>query len=126
VIARAMLATAALAAAAWLAVSIRDDKLQDSATAIAFAPHPSRAALALAVGKARRTRKLAPDSVPKLIEQQLVRELGDTRGADRLLQEIVRDEPRNARAWAELARNAQDRTLAARAQQRVRQLVAGL
>ena len=98
VIARlAMLLTAA-AAIAVSAVWLHDARSQATATDALNASQFERAA-----GLFRRGRTLAPDAGPKASEAFALLKAGRPDQAAPLLEEVVRSEPRNARAWSALA-----------------------
>jgi len=125
VIVRAVLATAALAAAVWLGVELRSSDAQDEMIGLAFQRHtPARADLARAQRLAPRARTLNPDV--RVDESLGVLQLrtGDRRSAVATFRRLTAQEPRNAELWAALAQAAQgyDDALATRARERARAL----
>jgi predicted Zn-dependent protease len=117
------MATAAIAAVAWLALSYRSERLLTDGERVALKGEnvpPAEAKDALR--KARDARTLQPDSRPKLLEWLLLRFLRRNREAEALILDMVRSEPANAQAWFVLAENASNPTLAREARRRFREL----
>jgi predicted Zn-dependent protease len=117
------MAAAAIAAVVWLALSYRSERLESRAGRAALEGAGISAAEAeQALSRAREARTVQPDAGPKLLEWLLL----DLRGRDRealpLLEEIVREEPANARAWFLLAEHARDPALEREARRRFREL----
>jgi predicted Zn-dependent protease len=120
--ARVILAVAALAAMAWLGVSLRGyDRFADGER-LAFAPGAKRAQFEQAARLFEDARFLNPDTRPLLSEGSLLVARGDRRRRAEglaLLEEAVRREPDNVVAWAVLAsatrRADPERSRAARA-----------
>jgi predicted Zn-dependent protease len=119
VIARLAMLLAAAAAIAVSAVWLHDARSQATATAALNASRFEEAARLF-----QRGRALAPESGPKGAEAFALLKAGHGEEAARLLEEVVRSEPRNARAWAALAFADRDRDprRAAFAEARVRVL----
>ena len=124
-VARLLVAVAALAVAGWLAVEALGARADTELTGLVLSPKPLTAAQqARARVLVDRAARLNPDTRPDEIRGILRLRAGDSRGAARAFQAIVRAEPENLGAWALLARAAggYDATLAARARSRVRAL----
>ena len=119
---RAGVAVVALAAAAAFAVAFTAARAEDELFALGFAspPDPARAA-----ALERRAGHLTAGERRTILLAQVRMNAGDASGATALLQAAVRREPENAEAWLGLSRAAEgtDTVLAARAAQRVRELV---
>ncbi len=129
---RLALALVALLLLAWLAVDYRDSRLIRRAESVAVGPFPSRPHLPAyfrsvgrAVHDARDARALNPDSSePVQVQAALDVKRGRPGSAIALLKRLVRDEPRDIRAWAMLAQIAEgpDPALSRRAIRRVAEL----
>src|SRR4051794_4379131 len=119
VIARLFLLVAAVAAIAVSAVWLHDARSQAAATDALNASHFDEAARLY-----QRGRALAPDSAAKASEAFALLKAGHADRAAALLEEVVRREPRNARAWSALAfaERDRDRARAAEALAQVRKL----
>jgi len=111
---------------AWLAVGLRNARLEaDGADAIGRSPSTaSPARLADAFDAYGRARKLNADSVPEVRQAGLANFDGRPRDALRLLRDVVRREPENFDAWFLMASVAArvDPSLAAQARERARAL----
>jgi hypothetical protein len=98
----------------------------------AFKPSPSNpvtpAQIRTALSVLDRARKHNPDTKPDVDEATILIFLDRDADATRLLSRVVRDEPRNARAWGLLAQATarSDPKLSAAAVARVRQLAPAL
>jgi predicted Zn-dependent protease len=116
----------AVAVIAWLAVGLRNARLEaDGARLIGDTPaRASRADLAEARDSYSRARDLSADSGPEVREAGLANFSGRPREAVDLLEDVVRREPENFDAWLLLASAAArvDPPLAARARARARSL----
>ena len=94
----------------------RDSRLIHRAESVAVGPFPSRARMSeyprtvkRAEDDAREARTLNPDSAePILVQAALEVRVGRPASASALLQGLVRDEPKNIRAWAMLAQTTRD------------------
>ncbi len=118
---RAAVALAALAAAAGFAVAFTAARAEDALFRLQFArPDAARAATL-----ERRAGRLTAGERRSILLAQVRMNNGDASGAAAVLREAVRREPENAEAWLGLSRAAEgsDTALAARAAQRVRELV---
>jgi hypothetical protein len=117
------MALAAVGAVIWLALSYRSERLETQAARASLEGTAiSSAEAKQALRWAREARTAQPDADPKILEWLLL----DLRGRDRealpLLEEVVRAEPANARAWFLLAEHARDPALVRRARRTFRQL----
>ena len=124
-IARAVLAVAAVLAIAWFAVTWHDAHRIAHAMAATTAPHPSRALLESGLAAARSAGALNPDRTTGLTyEVTLDVKLGRYQPALAAVKRLVALEPENAESWAFLSGfSAQrDPALAARALAQVRRL----
>jgi predicted Zn-dependent protease len=119
VIARLAMLLAAAAAIVVSAVWLNDAHSQSAATDALNAGDFERAARLYEDGRA-----LAPDSAAKASQAFALLKAGRADQAAALLEEVVRREPRNARAWSALAFAERDRdpARAAEAMARVREL----
>jgi predicted Zn-dependent protease len=108
VIERALLATAAVAAAILGGLWLHSARLESSAQSIAERPPQtlSRADVDRAARLFQRARAHNPDSRPVEREAGLLIRKGRSRAAVALLRPIVRREPENLTAWALLAAGA--------------------
>lgn len=124
--ARIAIGVVAVAVLAWLAIGLRNARLEaDGADALGRAPSlapPAR--LAEARSAYSRARELNADSTPEVREAGLANFDGRPREAVRLLRDVVRREPENFDAWFLMASVAAriDPPLAARAEARARAL----
>ena len=116
----------ALVVLAWLAVGLRNARLEaDGADAVGRSPSTaSPARLADARDAYSRARKLNADSTPEVREAGLANFDGRPREAVRLLRDVVRREPENFDAWFLMASVSAriDPSLAADAEERARAL----
>jgi len=116
----------AVAVIAWLAVGLRNARLEaDGARLIGDTPATAPPAdLADARDSYSRARDLSADSGPEVREAGLANFTGHRREALDLLQDVVRREPENFDAWLLMASAAArvDPQLAARARDRARSL----
>lgn len=122
---RLLLAAVALALVAWLAIDLRDSVLVTRVQHVVFERSPSAGALGRGLADVRDAKLLNPDrSLPLSYEAELFLLRGDTRGAVRVYQQMVQEEPKFAEAWFLLASvSAQvDPALSARARAEVRRL----
>ena len=125
-LARAGLVLAAAAAMAWLAMGLRETRLEAAGSAVATGPQsgltPPR--VARAQRDLRDADRLTPHHDPAAFRARLLVRTGRPAQAVRVLQSLVREEPENANYWLALARAAQrvDPPLAARARARLRAL----
>jgi hypothetical protein len=119
-LARAAVASVAVAVLAWLAVMERDTRLAAHGAA-ALRPGTPASALPGAERDLRRAGLLNPDAEPDVNRALVRRVRGDSDGAEALIAGVVRREPENLVAWAVLGVLARehdpagyDRALAAR------------
>jgi hypothetical protein len=110
--ARAGVAVVAVLVLAWLAVMERDVRLQERGVS-ALRPGASAAQLAAAERDLRGARLLNPDTAPDVTLALLHRARGDGGRALRAIEDVVRREPDNLRAWATLELLARGRDEAA-------------
>jgi len=126
VAARIGIGLVALVVLAWLAVGLRNARLEaDGADAVGRSPSTaSPARLADARDAYSRARKLNADSTPEVREAGLANFDGRPREAVRLLRDVVRREPENFDAWFLMASVSAriDPSLAADAEERARAL----
>jgi predicted Zn-dependent protease len=100
---RILLAVAALAAAGWLAVSLVGERALERATDVAKDRTATPAALAHGLHDAERAGDLRPaDTEPDLTRAQLLVGLHRNGDAVKLLEQVVRREPDNVKAWFSL------------------------
>jgi Flp pilus assembly protein TadD len=127
VVARVALAALCLVVAAWLALGLRDARLEQRGTELSRSP----AALHDAAVARQADEQLAdaellnPDTNPVLVRGALAFRRGDLARSTSLLQDVVEHEPENLPAWRLLALVADanhDRPLAREATRRSRRL----
>jgi hypothetical protein len=124
--ARAGLLMAAAAAIAWLAIGLREARLEAAGSAVATGPAsgltPSR--VARAERDLRDADRLTPHRDPAAFRARLLARTRRPAQAVRVLESLVREEPENAVYWLALARTARrvDPALAMRARARLREL----
>jgi predicted Zn-dependent protease len=106
--ARAALVVLAAAAVAWLAVAAAASRSQDELRDLVQATERPTAADLARADELRRAAERTPGRRPALMEATLRLKGGDTGGAGRLLEQVVRDEPDNGEAWLLLARATED------------------
>jgi hypothetical protein len=105
---------------------------QLAADGAAFRPSPSHPAtpaqVRSALSELHRAGHNNPDTTPDVNEAILLSFLGRNAQSARILLKVVRDEPKNARAWGQLSLSTRqsDPALSAAAAARVRQLVPAL
>jgi hypothetical protein len=123
---RAGLLAAALAAIAWLAIGLREARLEASGRAVATGPASglTAARVADADRDLRDADGLTPHHDPVALRARLLLRTGHPARAVALLRSLVREEPENADYWLALAVAARrvDPGLSARARTRVRAL----
>jgi hypothetical protein len=112
VVARVCVVAVALAVLAWLAVLERDTRLLASGVA-ALEPGAGADALARGESDLRAARLLNPDTAPDYYRALVLRARGDADGAQAAIEDVLRREPDNLRAWATLALLANERDEAA-------------
>jgi hypothetical protein len=120
-----VVAAVAVAAAAWLAVGLRNELTLEQAQAVSLRAAPSAGEIETAMADADDARLLNPDwAEPEGLRATLDIRRTNTRPAFDSLVEIVRREPENVQAWALLALVSRrlDPELAKRAARRVREL----
>jgi predicted Zn-dependent protease len=119
-LARIVLVVLALTTGAWLAVQERAARAEQGLTRMAF----ENGDLADSKRLLAADRRLNPDHRADLFEAVILGRQGDFRGAVTAIQRVTRAEPENIEAWGLLASAAKrtDPALAARAQQRAREL----
>jgi predicted Zn-dependent protease len=125
-VARAALLAAAVAAIAWLAIGLREARLEAFGSAVAIGPTTglTPARVARAEKDLRDADRLTPHHDPAAFRARLLARTGRRARAVRILESLVRDEPNNAIYWLALERAAArvNPRLAARARARVREL----
>jgi predicted Zn-dependent protease len=119
-IVRAAILLLAAAAIAWLAVAIAASRSQDELRDLVQATERPTAADVARADELRRAAERTPGSRPALMEATLRLKGGDTAGARRILEGVVRDEPDNGEAWLLLARATEESEPARSAQARAR------
>jgi hypothetical protein len=122
VIGRLILGLLALGAAALLAVWLDSSRAEERAARVAFsgaAQDPGQAERALA--DARDARRLVPDVPARLIEWRLLYVSGRA-GAERVLEDMLREEPDNSGLWFVLLNTTSDRDRAREARARLGEL----
>jgi predicted Zn-dependent protease len=127
VIARAVVLLAALATAAWLALTLPGVRARDEGEAIVDRPARERLTAAdvdRGLDAFERARRRQPDGGILPLEAELLIRAGQRDRAADLLEPLVREEPRNVTAWAVLAvaLSSRDPARANRARARVREL----
>jgi len=120
VIARVLLAVAALAAAAWVGASLRSAQLEAQAGEALGGSDPGR--VAKAADLFERARKWAPYQAPVASEIPLLYSTGRQRRAIQLTDDLVRREPENPIAWSVLASVSPDPARRRVARRRLREL----
>ena len=96
----------ALAGCAWFVIGIRQAHDTAAAGAIVSGPLPLTAAQAAHARSLLHTAgQLNPDTQVDLLRAQLDRQRGDGAAARATIRKVLRDEPRNVRAWFALARS---------------------
>lgn len=102
---RVLLAVACLVVAAWLALGLRDARLEQDGTELSRSPAAvSDATVAHAADdKLADAELLNPDTTPLLNRAGLALRLGQVDRGIALLREIVEQEPENLPAWRLLA-----------------------
>ena len=124
IVSRFVIAALALGLAAWLALSLGSARAERRAFVVGYLPQRvDGQRLAGALADAREARRLVPDAPARLLEWRL-RWRADPRAAasDRVLIDVVKDEPENYEAWYYLSRTAHDPDRARRARARLREL----
>jgi predicted Zn-dependent protease len=106
VIARVCVALVALAVLAWLGVVERGTRLQADGVEL-LQPGASAGELARAEAKFDAATLLNPDTAPEIDRALVYRARGEVRRAVGLVEDVVRREPDNLRAWAVMALLAQ-------------------
>ena len=123
---RGGLLAASVAAIAWLAIGLREARLEAAGSAVATGPATglTPARVARADHDLRQADRLTPHHDPAAFRARLLLRTGRPAQAVRILESLVREEPDNANYWLALERAAGrvDRRLAARARARVREL----
>jgi predicted Zn-dependent protease len=100
---RVILVLVAVAAIAWLAVSLSDERALNRAIAAPKADRPARATLESALRDAKRASRLRPgDQAPDLAQAKLLTGLGRQKEALALLDRVRREEPENVQVWFSL------------------------
>ena len=127
VIQRVLLACGAIAGIVVLAIWLHSAHLESQARAFKPSPaHPvTQAQIDRALSQFEGARKNNPDTRPDVEEATILTFLGRDARATAMLRNVVRDEPRNALAWAQLsvATRSSDPALSAAAVARFRELV---
>ncbi len=127
VIQRVLLACGAIAGVVVLAIWLHSTHLESQARAFKPSPaHPvTQAQIDRALSQFEGARKNNPDTRPDVEEATILTFLGHDARATAMLRNVVRDEPRNALAWAQLsvATRSSDPALSAAAVARFRELV---
>jgi hypothetical protein len=122
---RVLAALIALLVAGWLGVQAIGAHGDEEVTRITLSERtPSAAQLRRAERLIERMERLNPDTRPRQLRGLVAHRAGDARRATAIFRSIVRDEPENLQAWAQLARAAEDYdpSLAATARDRAREL----
>jgi hypothetical protein len=101
VVARACVALVAVALLAWLGVLERGTRLQAEGVAL-LRPGAGDGDLARAGEKLEAARLLNPDTAPDVSRALVHRARGDVSSAVALVEDVVRREPDNLRAWGVL------------------------
>jgi hypothetical protein len=100
---RALTALVALAALVVMGIWLQGSRSQLRATAIAYDPPVFGPRAKLGFDDARKARRLAPDGPAKLVESRLLFQVGRSEAYERLLGELLAEEPANLEAWVLLA-----------------------
>ena len=95
-----VLAAAALAIAAWLTLSLSNERLQVAGIKLMAAEPPQPAE---ALVKFRQASRLNASQQPELFEASALFVQGDRAGAADMLRELLADEPDNRTGWLLLA-----------------------
>jgi predicted Zn-dependent protease len=119
---RVLLGLVAIAAAVALAVWLGSARAEERATKVAFSATRSAPKLAQALRDARDARRLVPDGPADLLEARLVYLGGRRERSQRVLGELVRQEPENTTAWLLLLNTSTDPETARRARAAIRRL----
>jgi predicted Zn-dependent protease len=122
-IARLVLGAAALGAIALMAVWLGSSRAEERANRVAFSPAARQPAqLDRALADARDARRLVPDGSAKFVEWRLLYVSGRRAHAERLLDEMLREEPDNSGLWFVLLNTTRDRGRAREARARLGEL----
>ena len=101
---RLLLGLLSITALAWLAIALSDMRALDRAAAARAAARLGPAATASPIRDTERAVRLRPGDTQPLIERaQLLLFARRPRAAKSVIEDVVRQEPRNARAWVILA-----------------------
>ena len=122
---RSILLLAAIAAAAWLAVALGDQRALDDATATLRTTGPSRASLEQALSDTEHAKRLRErDQAPDVLRARILAGLYRRPEALALLEHVVRREPDNLDAWFSIAVLSadEDKPLTLQARRRLAQL----
>jgi hypothetical protein len=93
-----------IAAIVWLAISLSDMHALDQASATRVTATTGQAGIAARIRDAERADRLRPGDTEPLVERGRLLILAGRPGAARtVLEKVVREEPRNVRAWVVLA-----------------------
>jgi hypothetical protein len=120
---RIVLVGVAAAAIVFLGIWLHSTQLAQEGAA--FRPGAAPAQVRTTLSDLDRARKNNPDRTPEVDEAIILTFLGRNAEATRILSNVVRDEPKNSRAWGQLslATRQSDPALSAAAAARFRQLV---
>ena len=118
---RALLVLAALVVVAWLALSLRNERVQVAGIKL-MAETPPQPALAL--GKFQQASTLSASQQPELFEASAYFALGERARALAMLRELLKEEPDNRTGWLLLSAwlRPSDPAAADRAEDRARVL----
>jgi predicted Zn-dependent protease len=125
VLARGLVAVAAVAIAAWLGVQADGARGEAEVARITLSEQaPSAQQRRRALRLIERMERLNPDTRPRELRGLIAYRAGDLRRATAIFAELARDEPENLQAWALLSRAAEryDPSLAATARARMAEL----
>jgi predicted Zn-dependent protease len=122
VIQRVLLGLASIAAAVVLAVWLGSARAEERSTKTAYSATRSAPKLAEALREARDARRLVPDGPAKLLKARLLFLGGHLTDSQRVLAELVREEPENSTAWLLLLNTTTDPNRARRARAQIRRL----
>jgi predicted Zn-dependent protease len=123
VILRLLLGAAALAAAALLVVWLGSSRAEERASRVAFsAAAEDGEQVERALADARHARRAVPDGPAKFVEWRLLYVSGRGEQAQRLLDQMLRDEPHNTGPWFVLLNTTGDRERARQARARLQEL----